>query len=87
MASSSGGVSINKVPLGNLLRENAPSAGGGRGSPDGMSSSVLAREEHGVKKGHGPWVRWKASVFNSKFRKSGSTCPTCKGSGYIPKGM
>ena len=30
--------------------------------------------------------RWKPSVFDFKTGRSGSTCPTCKGSGRIPKG-
>ena len=28
--------------------------------------------------------RWKPSVFD--FKKAGSTCPTCQGTGRIPKG-
>lgn len=31
-------------------------------------------------------LRWKPSVFDFKSGRSGSTCPTCKGAGLIPRG-
>lgn len=31
--------------------------------------------------------RWRPSVFDFKAYRSGSTCPTCKGAGRIPKGQ
>lgn len=48
------------------------------------SSSITRAGATGIGRGE---VGWKPSVFDFKSTRSGSTCPTCKGSGRIPKGM
>lgn len=50
--------------------------GNGFGSRSSSSSLSLPGSGH----------RWKPSVFDFKAYRSGSTCPTCKGAGRIPKG-
>ena len=47
------------------------------------SRNMTSLSRHGGKD-VGP--RWKPSVFDFKAMRSGSTCPTCKGSGRILKG-
>lgn len=66
-------------PLSTHIQHDArkgPAAGSGYGSR--TSSASLSLPISGQ--------RWRPSVFDFKAYRSGSTCPTCKGAGRIPKG-
>lgn len=69
-------------PLGDPVQHVQHETTLGTGSYSRTSSSSLTR--HGGGRGEG--LRWKPSVFDFKADRSGSTCPTCKGAGRIPKG-
>ena len=64
--------------IGPPIHPTAATTGNGYGS---RNTTSLSR--HG---GRDVGPRWKPSVFDFKTVRSGSTCPTCKGSGRIPKG-
>lgn len=49
---------------------------------NGFGSRTSLPRHSGIDAGQ----RWKPSVFDFKTYRSGSTCPTCKGAGRIPKG-
>ena len=49
-------------------------------------SSSWSEERRGNKAGAASLNRWRPSVFDFKAERNGSTCPTCKGAGRIPKG-
>ena len=83
-------MSSSKVPLGDPLSIQHEA---GMNGPSGTYSSITsssarttgAANGRGAGNGRGS-VNWKPSVFDFKSARSGSTCPTCKGSGRIPKG-
>lgn len=74
----------NKVALGDPLLDSI----NGTTSPHASitPASHVRSGSNGRGRGTSEGVGWRPSVFDFKSARSGSTCPTCKGSGRIPKG-